>query len=142
MIEPVKDDVSEEDIFSKEEQEILDKTKKQRLAIIDDLTLNGVPRNEDKLSLLLETLDSSDKQIMNQVKLRNQVKTSKNEANDMVAMVAEIFKHINVDKNDNIQVNKNREVIISDEHIPTDIVPGETDIVTNPLTLEDFGLSK
>lgn len=123
-------------IFNKEEEDILAKTRKVRMEIIDDMTDSGtaVPHKINDIRVLNETLDAMDKQVMDKVKITSKQDDDNNDGR-VANMVVDILSRVNTSSS---KIVTNREINIPIEYIPKDIVPGETEIDSGELSLSDF----
>lgn len=125
---------NEDVLFGVEENEILSKTRKIRVDLIDDMTSAGMPQRAGDIRVLNETLDALDRQVLDVTKIKAK-QTEDDNGNKTVLMVTELLSRVQSGKP---QVLTNREIHLPDEYIPADIVPGETDITPDALKLRDF----
>jgi len=120
-------------IYTEEELALLDKTKKIRLDVADNMIKNGVPNNVGEIRVLNEVLTTLDKSVNETV--ANRLKHNENENKeallDTVALALSNIQQSKVAATD-------RDIDAPDEVIPTDIVPGETDIGVSQLNASDF----
>lgn len=122
-----------DELFSEEELAIINKTRDTRNKLIDELTEDGVPTRAGDIRVLNETLDAADRQVLDIVKLK---KSQQEDNSDrMVGMVVELLSKVT---SNNPVAYGNNEINLPDEYIPVDVVPGETDIGAEELSLSDF----
>lgn len=127
--------VEESTIFDSEENRILNKTINIREKIVDQMAGVGLPTKAHELLALNTILDAMDKQVMDKVKIRTK-QEEENGKNKTIAMVAEILGRIDTKKG--YVPLSNNDITLSDNFLPTDIVPGETEISPDKLSLADF----
>ncbi len=124
----------DENIFNKEETDLLAKTRKVRLEMIEDMTDDGMPHKSGDIRVLNETLDAMDRQVLDVVKIK--AKQKEDDGADRIAnIVVQILNNVG---SNGPQIISNREIDLPDEYIPLDIVPGETDITPETLALSNF----
>ena len=120
-------------IYTEEELALLEKTKKIRLDVADNMIKNGVPNNVGEIRVLNEVLTTLDKSVNETV--ANRLKHNENENKeallDTVALALSKIEKTKV-------VAIDRIIDAPDEYIPCDIVPGETDIGVSQLNASDF----
>jgi hypothetical protein len=127
--------VEESTIFNSEENRILNKTIGLREKIIDQMSGVDLPTKAHELLALNTILDAMDKQVMDKVKIRAKQEEESGK-NKTIAMVAEILGKIDT-KNGHVPLSNN-DIILSDNFLPNDIVPGETEVSPDKLSLADF----
>jgi len=126
--------VSNNNIYTDEEQAILDKVKKVRLDIIDTMTKAGVPDRVGEIRVLNEVLASTDKMVVDTANIR--VKKQEADNNGANAdLVAEMFKQVR-SRAAVAGVGKIPE--ISDAAKKVSTVAGELDINPEPLNPKDY----
>ena len=117
------------ELLTEDENNVISKTRQLRMEIIDKyLEEKGIPTNTRDIRVLNEVMNSLDSQVLGLVdrRLKKEENDTTNDIKDMVKEVLdkvtdEMFMKIDV-------VNKNRKIELSDDYIPTDIVPGETEL--------------
>jgi len=127
------------DIFTKEDEEILEYTRVVRRSLIKELTDDGkkVPYGKEDKALLASLLDGMDNNIVRTVKARTSIKELDQHAQD-----AQLVRSMLLER------AKMRESKIINPEIPTvdtledelPIVEGENDIGIHQLTLDDLDL--
>lgn len=128
------DIIEESTVFNHEESRILNKTNKIREQIVDQMSADGLPTKAHEIAVLNQTLNDMDKQVMDKVKIRSKQEEDNNK-NKTITMVAEILGRIDANKG---KVMSNREIDLPDNYLPKDIVPGETEINPDKLSLSEF----
>ena len=122
-------------VYTEEELNILKKTEEIRLRIVNKMTEKDIPSKTSELRVLNEILNSLDKSVHD--KVSNKLKQKENENKSaMLDTVAEALTIIT--KKQKQQVIQNRTIEVPDSVVPDDIVPGETDINSLPIELEDI----
>ena len=120
-------------IYTEDELVLLEKTKKIRVDIADNMTKNGVPNNVAEIRVLNEVLTTLDKSINETV--ANRLKHNENENKEaLLDTVALALSNISKTKT----AATDRVIDAPEEYIPDDIVPGETDIGVSQLNPSDF----
>ena len=120
-------------IYTEDELVLLEKTKKIRVDIADNMTKNGVPNNVAEIRVLNEVLTTLDKSVNETV--ANRLKHNENENKEaLLDTVALALSNISKTKT----AATNRVIDAPEEYIPDDIVPGETDIGVSQLNPSDF----
>lgn len=127
--------IEESTIFNHNESRLLNKTMDIREKIVDQMASAGLPTKANELLALNAVMNDMDKQVMDKVKLRVKQEEDDNK-NKTVAMVAEILGRI--DSNRGYIPMSNKDINLPDKYLPNDIVPGETDISPDKLSLADF----
>ena len=127
--------IEESTIFNHNESRLLNKTMDIREKIVDQMASAGLPTKAYELLALNAVMNDMDKQVMDKVKLRVKQEEDDNK-NKTVAMVAEILGRI--DSNRGYIPMSNKDINLPDKYLPNDIVPGETDISPDKLSLADF----
>ena len=117
------------DLLTEDENKIIFKTRRLREEILDKyLEEKGIPTNTRDIRVLNEVMNSLDSQVLGLVDRR--LKREENDTNNNVLdIVKEVLSRVNENmfKATGIE-NKKRNVELSDEYVPTDIVEGETDL--------------
>jgi len=125
---------NEAGLLSQEDLDLLRETRKVRMDLIKDMTVDGVPTRSGDIRVLNETLDATDRQVMELAKLK--AKQQENDTNNAaVGLVVEILNKVGASGHKQLT---NVEVELPDDFIPVDIVPGETDINAEELDLSNF----
>jgi len=120
-------------IFTIEELEIMERTKKVRLDVITSMTKDRVPEKTNELRVLNEYMNSLDDTVQRSV--ANRLKHEETSSKEAIMMhVAATLQNIN----SSIPMAGNRTTDLHDDYIPVDIVPGETDINPTKLLAGDF----
>lgn len=127
--------IEESTIFNHNESRVLNKTMDIREKIVDQMASAGLPTKAHELLALNAIMNDMDKQVMDKVKLRVKQEEDDNK-NKTVAMVAEILGRI--DSNKGYIPMSNKDIDLPDKYLPNDIVPGETDVSPDKLSLADF----
>lgn len=127
--------IEESTIFNHNESRLLNKTMDIREKIVDQMASAGLPTKAHELLALNAIMNDMDKQVMDKVKLRVKQEEDDNK-NKTVAMVAEILGRI--DSNKGYVPMSNKDINLPDTYLPNDIVPGETDVSPDKLSLADF----
>lgn len=124
------------DFFNEQEKRIRNKNINIREKIVDEMTDNGetIPTDPKEIRLLLDVMDSSDKQTEANATIRATQEANESTNNNMGAMI-ELMRQL---QKDNAKNNGSRTVDLKNEHVPVDIVSGETDINPPQLEYEDF----
>lgn len=121
------------DLFTIEEKEALDKTRKLRLEMVEDIVEDGMPQKAGDKRILNETLDAIDRQVFETSKMRAKVKEN-NDNSAILGMVVEVLRR----SKDTDAPLSNREISLNSDFIPDDVVPDETAIDAKPLELNEF----
>jgi len=121
-------------MFTPEEQEILELTKKVRVDTLKKMVEQGVPERSGDIRVLVELSSSLDKVIndtaTNRLKMQD---TQNNKANAEMIVAAIMAK-----KDTNVNVNIDRPSELPDEVIEIEVVPGQTDINPAKLNPSEF----
>jgi len=120
-------------LFTSDEEELLKKTRKVRLDLIDSMTEDTVPTRSGDIRVLNETLDAMDRQILDIAKIKAKA-TEEDNNNKVTNMVVELLSRVS----SNTPLARNSDISLPDEYIPVDVVPGELDINADRLELKDF----
>lgn len=127
-----------EDILSLDDQRKLNLTASIRESIISDITKGGkIPNDKDTQSFLIKALDGLDNNTLRQAKLR--VDKDKNDGTEATAnLITEFLLRFNDNpaKSNDTANNTTRE--LDSSFVLTDKVPGETDIGTTNLTIDEI----
>lgn len=126
-------------IISEEDLSVFEYTGKHRKNLIDLLTEDNYPTDPKNINALIKSLDSYDKSIATKAHIKSREQDVK--SHTMLAqMAAEAIKQQKMARAlNNHKVNKNREQIdLSEDFIPSDIKPGETDQGTINIDYEEF----
>ena len=127
---------SQNSIFTQEESERLSKYSKLRDDMINVMTKDGTPDTSREIRLLNELLMAGEANI--QKSAENRLKHEDNLNKETIAeSVAVLFKQIQSNKS-SIPTRNSNNLEVGDEAIPTDMVPGETEINPEKLNPEDF----
>lgn len=125
-------------IFTDEEQEILNRTRKVRIDIVDNMVKGGVPDKVGEVRVLNEILGGLDKMVQDSA--ANRLKHEENLNNEGTKdMVSEVVKAIALDRTKSMSVGGSKPVL-EVEYIPddTDVVEGELEISPDSLNPDDF----
>lgn len=126
-------------IYTPEEQQALDKTKAIRMLVVDDMTRQGTmaPSSVGELRVLNEYLASVDDSIIRTAETRVKQEAAVNQ-DSVRDMVAEMMLRMASERKNKVIKRVDNSVDIGTEAIPTNIVLGEMDIESEPLTLAQF----
>ncbi len=128
-----------DELLSLEDKRKLNLTASVRENIIVTLTKDGkIPQDKDSQTLLIKALDGLDNNTLNQAKLK--VDKEKNDSNQGISDTITNFLlryHGEPVKSEEI----NTQFELDNSHTLNDIVPGETDIGTMNLTIEEINKS-
>lgn len=130
------DKEDKDDILSLEDKRKLNLTASIREQIITFTTQKGIPEDKDTQNFLIKALDGLDANTLSQAKLKID-KNNKDQNEMAVALVGEFLMR---STGRIIETNTKRETIpeLDDNFILTDVVPGEKDIGTVELTLQEI----
>lgn len=130
------DKEDKDDILSLEDKRKLNLTASIREQIITFTTQKGIPKDKDTQNFLIKALDGLDANTLSQAKLKID-KNNKDQNEMAVALVGEFLMR---STGRIIETNTKRETIpeLDDNFILTDVVPGEKDIGTVELTLQEI----
>lgn len=121
-------------VYTEEEIAVLEKTKKVRLDVINNMTKEGVPNKTSDLRVMNEYMNSLDEAINKAA--TNRLKHEDNNNKDAIAAsIASALLEIDNRRQD---MTRARVLVMPDDYIPTDIVPGEMDINPSKLDINDF----
>jgi len=129
-------------MFEKDEEEILEFTKKVRKDIVENyIDKKGLPTKDRDILALNNVLDSLDKAVINKAELRLK-QEEVNAENDIKEKIASIYKEIEsilfIKKNEtNFNVNNTERKIPEIDYEPDDIVEGELDMGYKPISMEE-----
>lgn len=119
-------------IYTPEEEEILNLTKKVRVDIVNNMVKNGVPERSGDIRVLNEVSSSLDKLISDSANARiKHQDTANNKASAELIIAAIMSKKKDIP----IQVNRKTEI---DDVIDIEVVPGQMDINPAKLNPSDF----
>jgi len=125
-------------IFTDDEQSILDKTKKVRIDLVDNMVKGGVPDRVGDIRVLNEVLSGLDKMVQDSA--GNRLKHQENANNEATKdLVAEMIKQTAMSRSNIIDVELTTPELPS-EYVPGDdeVVEGELEINPTPLDVNDF----
>ena len=130
------DKEDKDDVLSLEDKRKLNLTASIREQIITFTTQKGIPEDKDTQNFLIKALDGLDTNTLSQAKLKID-KNNKDQNEMAVALVVEFLMR---STGRIIETNTKRETIpeLDDNFILTDVVPGEKDIGTVELTLQEI----
>jgi len=130
------DKEDKDDVLSLEDKRKLNLTASIREQIITFTTQKGIPEDKDTQNFLIKALDGLDTNTLSQAKLKID-KNNKDQNEMAVALVGEFLMR---STGRIIETNTKRETIpeLDDNFILTDVVPGEKDIGTVELTLQEI----
>lgn len=121
-------------IFTADEENVLSKTLKLRLDMVNNLTETALPVRTGDVRTVNELLTSIDNQVYEKVKIRAKQKESEDK-NKTITYVAAILGSI---AQDQPRIIGNRDIELPDNYLPIDVVPGEMEIGSEQLALKDF----
>jgi len=130
--------MSTNSIFTDEEQEILNRTKKVRVDIVDSMTKGGVPEKVGEVRVLNEILGGLDKMVQDSA--ANRLKHEENLSNEGTKdMVSEVVRALAVNRSKSMLKGGTKPVLEA-EYIPDDseVVDGELEISPDSLDPDDF----
>ena len=125
------------DLYTEEELDLLEKSKKLRVGLVDNLVIHADPTAKNYNStarVVNELLTSLDKTIHDSANTRLKHQDSQNVGN-IADIMAGIFKEIHTQ---NANAPKRETVILEDKFLPDNLVPGELSIEQPVLELKDF----
>jgi predicted oxidoreductase len=133
-----------DEVLSKEDLQKIDKAANIIESAIDKFTDNGedLPYKSGDLRVLKELAEALAGTIINKAKLKQQIKKDNEDTDDNLrrtAILEAVAKKRKALAEQDVEVPD--ELVIDtlpDNLMPTDIVPGETDIVSAPLETDDF----
>lgn len=122
------------EILELEDKQYLQKTQDIRNKIIDTLLVDGcIPDDEKDRRMLLDTLESIDRNIFNKAKIKSQTVQHKDNRDVIGVMTQLLLKSTQTPNSSNII-----DATLGDSFVVEDINPGEDDIEENSLTYEKF----
>ena len=119
-------------IYTKEEEEILNLTKKVRVDIVKNMIKNGVPERSGDIRVLNEVASSLDKVISDSANSRIKHQDSANTKASAELVVAALLS-----KKNELPIVENRTLVI-DDSVTVEVVPGQMDINPDKLNPSDF----
>lgn len=122
-------------IYTDNEQNELAKYKQIRNDMIDDMVKHGVNDNRDR-RLLNEILSAAEKNVHDTAnnRLKHQDNLNKEMLAEQVAMILKETQKLQ----SQVPMDDQRNIELHDNVIEIDLVPGETEIHPEPLTLSEF----
>ena len=111
----------------------LERNKEVLDDLVDVLTKGGVPERSGDVRVLKEVIELSSKLTWDEINHRKNSKADENDAAIKASAIAIIRENMK-----NRKITKDKRLELEDAYIPTDIVPGETDITPEPLQIDDF----
>ena len=123
----------ENSFYTTDEERIRQKTKALREQMMDSITDDGIPKKVGDLRILNEVMNSLDSQVTETATLRARVSADEQEGK-YLELVTNVLKN-NVSGNFGIS---DQNIVLEEEYIPTDIVPGEMETETKRLSLDEF----
>ena len=124
------------DLLTEDENNVIFETREIRRKMISQfIEKNGIPTKTKDMRVLNEILNSLDNQVLGLVDRRLKNDENKNEK-DLTNVIREIF--LKAEHELKHTGNSNRTIELTEEHIPTDIVPGETKIKYEEIELEEI----
>ena len=121
-------------IYTADELEILELTKRKRIDIVNDMTKGGIPGYKE-VEILNQVLAGLDKSVNDAATMRQKHQDSNARA-DAIAKVIETIKQIRQQEAE--AVGKAIDAELYAEYIPTDIVEGEQDMSHKQFTLDEM----
>jgi len=121
-------------IYTEDELKILEKSKKVRIDLVDNMTKGGVPDRVGDIRVLNEVVSGLEKSVHDSASNRLKFQDTQNQE-AVAENVAELLKQISSKPTLTQNVTN---VVLSDEFVPVDIVPGETDISPEQLEINKF----
>lgn len=122
------------EIFTQEESAQLDVAAQVRMQIINKMSEGGIPKDIESIALLLHATDVHTKSVQNNAKIRISDKGN-DISQDMVALMAEKLR---ATKNRPTTSQSTEPPSLDKDDVPTNMVPGETDLVGSALSPEQF----
>lgn len=121
--------------YTDNEQNDLEKYKQIRNDMINDMVKHGVNDNRDR-RLLNEILSAAEKNIHDTAnnRLKHQDNLNKEMLAEQVAMILKETHRLQTQ----VPTDYQRDVELNDDVIELDLVPGETEIHPEPLSLSEF----
>jgi len=126
-------------IFKKDEHDLLLKTRKLRMDMIDGMFSNGVPTRSGDMRVANEILSAVDKSVQDSATLRIKHTDSQTEASK-VALVAATIKYAKENRHEVAMTSTlpGQEPILEAEILDVELVLGELEIGPQELVIEDF----
>lgn len=121
-------------IYTEEELSILEKGKTVRIALVDNMTKGGVPDRVGDIRVLNEVVSGLEKSVHDSASNRLKFQDTQNQE-AVAENVAELLKQISGKTSNTTNVTN---VVLGEEYVPVDIVPGETDISPEQLEINKF----
>lgn len=126
-------------IFTDEEQEILSRTKKVRIDIVDNMVKGGVPDKVGEVRVLNEILGGLDKMVQDSA--ANRLKHEENLNNEGTKdMVSEMIRSVALTRSKQAALSDGNKPVLEAAYIPNDedVVDGELEISPDSLDPDDF----
>jgi len=128
----MSDKIGNNSIYTEDELEILNLTKKVRVDIVENMTKNGVPERSSDIRVLNEVAGSLDKLISDSANTRVKHQDS---ANNKAA--AELVIAALRDRGNRKTTPVERDIVL-DDSVDVEVVPGQMDINPDKLSPGDF----
>lgn len=125
-----------DDLLSLEDKRKLNLTASVRENIITELTKKGVPDDKDSQTFLIKALDGLDTNTLSQAKLK--IDKSNKDANDQITNMVTEFLMRTTGKAQPSEEKRKDIPELSESFVIQDAVPGESDIGTVDITLEEI----
>lgn len=119
--------------FEIEDKRLLEKTLKIRENIIDELLVDGTPKEKADREFLLSVIDGTERTVINKTKVKVDEQNSQNQAQTQ-EMVASILLRLSA-VNSN---SRNGSVSVPSNIVVDDLKPGEISMSTEKTTFDDF----
>lgn len=123
-------------LYTQEEQELLDYSRQVRLTMVKDMTKGGTPSYKE-VEVVNQVLTSLDKSVHDSVSNRVKLQDSSNKA-EILAAVAETIKQARLEQIKAKEAAIEVETDLGEEYIPIDMVPGEQEMDQKQFTLEEL----
>ena len=123
-------------LYTQEEQELLDYSRQVRLTMVKDMTKGGTPSYKE-VEVVNQVLTSLDKSVHDSVSNRVKLQDSSNKA-EILAAVAETIKQARLEQIKAKEAAIEAETDLGEEYIPVDLVPGEQEMDQKQFTLEEL----
>ena len=123
-------------LYTQEEQELLDYSRQVRLTMVKDMTKGGTPSYKE-VEVVNQVLTSLDKSVHDGVSNRVKLQDSSNKA-EILAAVAETIKQARLEQIKAKEAAIEVETDLGEEYIPIDMVPGEQEMDQKQFTLEEL----
>lgn len=126
-------------IYTKDEQEIIDKTVKLRMQMVDKAFEDGTPSRGSDIRVINEVLNSLDNVVDKKATSRLKRESNKTDS-DMKQRVVGIFKELSIQRANTASrpVPEDDVVIDDDMFQKPEFVPGETTDGHDPIEYEDI----